>query len=75
MVTFHLAAILLLCLYPGVLLCWLVYDLVVVYLYWDAATWPTITATVQRLSSAYPAVPFLTGLSLGLLCGHLFLQF
>ena len=73
--TFHLAALLLLCLYPAVLLCWLVYDLVVVACCWRAPTWPTITATVQRLSTAYPAVPFLAGLSLGLLCGHLFLQF
>ena len=73
--TAETVAVCLLCLYPAVLLCWLVYDLVIVCLYWRSPTWPTITATVIRLSAAYPAVPFLTGLSLGLLCGHLFLQF
>jgi hypothetical protein len=73
--TFHVAAILMLCLYPAGLLAWLVYDLVVVACYWQAPTWPTITATVNDLSHEYPAIPALTCLTLGLLLGHLFLQF
>ena len=56
-------------------LIWLIGDILI-------ATWlrprygiRTITSRLQQLGSAYPAVPFLAGLVIGLLCGHLWLQF
>ena len=35
----------------------------------------TITTRIQEISSEYIAIPFMTGLILGLLFGHLFGQF
>ena len=66
---------LLLLLYPAALLCLGVYDLVVVLQYWNAPKWPTFTQKIIAFSKAYPAFPYLIGLTQGLLCAHLFLQF
>lgn len=49
---------------------WLVYDI-----YAAINKKQTITQWIMYMSQEYPAIPFLTGLMLGLLCGHLFLQF
>ena len=62
-------------LFPLLLCVWLAYDVgVAAYLRPRFGT-PTLTSEVIRLSKLYPAVPFLTGLVIGLVCGHLFGQF
>lgn len=55
---------------------WLAYDLMVV-LVWRPEGKPvnTITRDIQTASSKSIAFPFCGGLLLGLLLGHLFLQF
>ena len=37
--------------------------------------YPTITDLIQTLSSQYIAIPFMAGLVIGLITGHLFGQF
>jgi hypothetical protein len=37
--------------------------------------YPTITTRIQTLSSEYIAIPFMTGLIIGLITAHLFGQF
>jgi len=54
---------------------WLVGDFLIAAHYRPRFGVPTITARVQELSRRYIALPFVTGLVLGLVCGHLFGQF
>lgn len=54
---------------------WLIYDLLVVFYLGPRYHVPTITHDIYTWSFKYPAIPFFTGLILGLLCGHFFLQF
>lgn len=55
---------------------WLIYDLLVIF-YWrpHGKQVTTITQEVQLASTKSIAFPFLGALLLGLLLGHLFLQF
>ena len=59
----------------GFLVIWLAFDLLVVSYLRPKYGTPTITHWIQATSATYPAIPFMTGLILGLICGHLFGQF
>lgn len=52
---------------------WAAYDLYVVKRY-GLESGKTISWAVFEKSKQQPAIPFLTGLTIGLLCGHFFLQ-
>lgn len=53
-------------------LSWIAFDL---YIVWTVGleSGQTISWTIYEASKKYPAIPFLTGLILGLLCGHFWL--
>ena len=55
---------------------WLVYDLMAAFVWKPRGQGvSTITHDIQNASKRVIAIPFLSGLLLGLLLGHLFLQF
>lgn len=63
------------CTTGGILLLWLLYDIAVLTFLGARFGTLTITRELQRISSKYIVIPFMSGLILGLICGHLFGQF